>query len=54
MLRQVLVQAIGVIATLTWSGTISYILLKSIDKLIGLRVSDSQEDLGIDALFDHK
>jgi Amt family ammonium transporter len=48
MAAQVRIQAIGVLATLVWSGVLSYVLLKLIDAVIGLRVSDEQETQGLD------
>jgi len=48
---QVMVQAIGITATAAWSGGISYILLKLIDKLIGLRVDEDEENEGLDVVL---
>ena len=48
MAAQVRIQAIGVLATLVWSGVLSYVLLKLIDAVIGLRVSEEQETQGLD------
>jgi len=42
------IQAIGVLATLVWSGVLSYVLLKLIDAVIGLRVSEEHETQGLD------
>ncbi|MFW5619129.1 MAG: ammonium transporter, partial [Campylobacter hyointestinalis] len=41
-------QIIGVVITVIYSGTISYIILKIIDKTIGLRVSKDEEREGLD------
>ena len=38
----------GVLFTALLSGVVTYILLKVIDATIGLRVSEEQEDLGLD------
>ncbi|HQU15171.1 MAG: ammonia channel protein [Chromatiales bacterium 21-64-14] len=46
--HQVWVQFIGVMATLAWSGGVSFVLLKVIDAVIGLRVSPEQEAEGLD------
>jgi len=48
MATQVRIQAIGVLATLVWSGVLSYVLLKLIDAVIGLRVSEEHETQGLD------
>jgi ammonium transporter, Amt family len=41
-------QAIGVIFTAVFAGVISFILLKLVDKLVGLRVHVEDEDAGLD------
>lgn len=45
---QVITQCIGVAQTLVWSGIASFIILKAIDKTIGLRVSPEVEAEGLD------
>lgn len=45
---QVWVQFVSIIATAAYSGTASLILLKGIDRIIGLRVEDDQEITGLD------
>ncbi len=45
---QLKVQLIGVLATITWSAVASYIILKIVDKIVGLRVSEEQESEGLD------
>ena len=45
---QVMLQVIGVLATLVYSGIGSFIILKIIDAVIGLRVTDEQEREGLD------
>jgi Amt family ammonium transporter len=50
---QVLIQIKAVLYTVVWSGVISFILLKVIDKTIGLRVTEQDERIGLD-LIDHK
>jgi Amt family ammonium transporter len=46
--RQVLIQLYAVLATLIWSGVISFVLLKAIDGTIGLRVSAEIERDSLD------
>jgi Amt family ammonium transporter len=41
-------QAIGVIFTAVFAGGVTFILLKLVDKLIGLRVDVEDEDAGLD------
>ena len=49
--RQLLVQLTGVVATLVWSGAVTWILLKAIDALLGLRVTAEQETEGLDTVL---
>ncbi|MBM3279774.1 MAG: ammonium transporter [Candidatus Handelsmanbacteria bacterium] len=42
------VQLISVVTTLVYSGVVSWILLKVVDGLVGLRVSDDEEARGLD------
>ena len=48
MTEQVGVQILAVVVTMVWSGLFTFIILKLIDKLIGLRVSPDQEVEGLD------
>jgi len=48
MADQVGVQALAVLVTVVWSGLFSYLLLKLINALIGLRVSEDEEVQGLD------
>lgn len=48
MLTQLGIQAASIVGTLVWSGGISFILLKIIDKIVGLRVSPEDELVGLD------
>lgn len=48
MVDQIGVQALAVLVTAVWSGLFSYLLLKLIDHLIGLRVSEDEEVQGLD------
>ena len=45
---QVFNQSIGVIVTIIYSGALSFIILKVIDAVIGLRVSEEEETEGLD------
>ncbi|MHC8441534.1 MAG: ammonium transporter [Candidatus Eutrophobiaceae bacterium] len=47
---QIGVQAIGVLATAAWSGIISYVLLKILDRAIGIRVDAEEENEGLDLI----
>jgi ammonium transporter, Amt family len=44
----VLLQAKGVVTTLVYSGVVSFILLKVIDMVMGIRVTEEQEREGLD------
>jgi Amt family ammonium transporter len=46
--RQVLIQLYAVIAVLVWSGLLTYVLLKAINFLLPLRVSEQHEIEGLD------
>ncbi len=48
---QVLGQLVGVVATIAWSGFFSYVLLKLVDALVGLRVSEDEETEGLDVVL---
>jgi Amt family ammonium transporter len=45
---QVVTQIISVVFTLVYTGVISFILLKIIDGIVGLRVTDEEETQGLD------
>jgi Amt family ammonium transporter len=45
---QVFVQITGVIATLVYATVLSYVLLKILDRTMGLRVGPEQENIGLD------
>ena len=48
-------QAIGVVVTITYTGIVSFIILKILDAVIGLRVSEDEESEGLDlALHDER
>jgi Amt family ammonium transporter len=48
---QVWIQFIGVAATLVWCAVLTWIILKLIDAVIGLRVSDDEETQGLDIVL---
>ncbi len=55
ILGQLSVQLIGILATIAWSGVISYLLFKLLDKTVGLRVAEDDEVSGLDiALHDQQ
>ena len=45
---QVLVQLTGIVTTVIWSGVLTFVLLKIVDVLVGLRVPIEQETEGLD------
>jgi Amt family ammonium transporter len=46
--KQVLIQCVGVLTTLVWSGVISLVLYKIVDVIVGLRVDPEMEVEGLD------
>ena len=52
---QVGVQLLGVIATIVYTGVLSFVILKVVDLVIGIRVTEEQETEGLDlALHDER
>ena len=51
MLEQVGVQTLAVIVTIVWSAGLSYVILKAVDSVIGLRVSEDEEVQGLDIIL---
>jgi Amt family ammonium transporter len=45
---QVWIQIIGVVFTVVYTGIVSFVILKVVDLVIGLRVSEEQETEGLD------
>ncbi|UCB55603.1 MAG: ammonia channel protein, partial [Thiotrichales bacterium] len=45
---QVGVQLIGIIATIAWTGIVTFVILKVINAVMGLRVTDEEETQGLD------
>ena len=55
MVAQVIIQAKGVLFTIVFTGIMTFIILKIIDVVMGLRVSEDEEDEGLDiALHDER
>ena len=48
MWHQLWVQAVGVVATAIWAGVLSYVILWIVRATVGLRVSEREEDEGLD------
>ena len=48
IMDQVGVQALAIIVTAAWSGLFSYVILKILDSLLGLRVTSDEEVEGLD------
>ena len=46
--QQLLAQLYGVVVTLVWSGTVTFIILKVISALVPLRVRHEDEVVGLD------
>ena len=51
MMQQVGLQALGVGVTIVYCGVVSFIILKVVDALVGLRVSEEQEQVGLDLVL---
>ena len=52
---QVMAQFVGVVATIIYSGVVSFVILKILDAIMGLRVDEDQEVEGLDlALHDER
>lgn len=47
-LTQMVAQAEGIIVTVVWCGVVTYIILKVIDAIMGLRVDETTENTGLD------
>ena len=51
MLNQVSIQALAIVVTASWSALFSYLILKGLDKWIGLRVTPDEEMQGLDTVL---
>ena len=48
MLGQLGVQALGVVSAIAYTAIVSFVILKLVEKLVGLRISDDEEVQGLD------
>jgi len=48
---QLVVQATGVVATFVYTAVASWVLFKIVDLLVGLRVDDEEETIGLDLVL---
>jgi Amt family ammonium transporter len=48
---QFMTQLIGVVATAVWSAVITWIILKLVDAIVGMRVADEEETEGLDTVL---
>ena len=48
MFGQVGIQIIGVLTTIIWCGGFTYLILKFVDGITGLRINEDDEETGID------
>jgi Amt family ammonium transporter len=48
---QVGVQLVGIVATLLYSGILSFVILKVVDVIVGLRVTEDEETEGLDIVL---
>ena len=48
MMDQVFLQLMGVVVTIVYCAVVTYVLLKALDKMMGLRVDEEQEIVGLD------
>jgi ammonium transporter, Amt family len=46
--RQLAVQALGITVTLLWCGVLTFVILKAVNAIVGLRVTEEQETEGLD------
>ena len=51
IVSQVGLQIVGVVATIIYCGVVSFILLKIVDAVIGLRVTEEEEEEGLDLVL---
>jgi len=49
MISQVMAQIASVVITVVWSGVVSFVSLKVIDSVVGLRADDQIEEQGLDS-----
>ena len=46
--QQVGIQIVGILATIIYSGVVSFLILKAVDAMVGLRVTADDEQVGLD------
>ncbi len=46
--QQVMIQIIGIVFTIIWCGLFTYIILKFVNSIMGLRITEDNEETGID------
>ncbi len=51
IIDQVSVQALAIVVTILWSAVFSYLILKVLDKWIGIRVTADEEQQGLDIIM---
>jgi Amt family ammonium transporter len=49
--EQFVTQLIGVVATAVWSGVLTWVLLKLVDAIAGMRVAAEEETEGLDTVL---
>jgi Amt family ammonium transporter len=47
--QQLLIQAVAVLATCAFSAVVTFAILKLVDATVGLRVSETEEEHGLDS-----
>ena len=52
--HQFTVQVIMFVATTLYSGVVTYIIFKIVDKVVGMRVTDKEEAMGLDVTLHHE
>ena len=45
---QLWAQFLSIVITIVWSGVLSFIILKIVDAIVGLRVEEDDERMGLD------
>lgn len=49
--QQLIVQATGMFATILWCGVVTFVLLKLVNAIVPLRVTEEQETEGLDLVL---
>jgi Amt family ammonium transporter len=45
---QVGIQITGILFTIVWCGFFTFIILRFVDNILGLRISEDEEEVGLD------